>query len=266
MNIKEYIESGILEDYVFHNVSDQQRREVECMSKIYPEIRMELERMQSSLIKFIELESTSPSQEIKARIFSSIQEDDYNKESARLNGEGAKNVIKLSNWPKYAVAAGLALTFLTAFLYYSTVKQNNVLENQIAQLNSEQKLLLDRDKKYSHKLGILSDPDYKKIKLNGLSDKDSLAYVTLLWNPNNKSVFIDHTNLKNLPNTKQYQLWALVAGTPYDMGVFDPISYSSFELIPMKNADAADAFAITIESRGGVESPTLSEMVVMGKI
>ena len=33
MNTKEYITSGILEEYVLGVVSDQERREIECLSK-----------------------------------------------------------------------------------------------------------------------------------------------------------------------------------------------------------------------------------------
>ena len=49
MNVPEYIASGILESYVTGAVSDQERREVECMSAIYPEIRQELDELASSL-------------------------------------------------------------------------------------------------------------------------------------------------------------------------------------------------------------------------
>ena len=38
MNIPEYIDSGILESYALGSVSDQERREVECLSAIYPEV------------------------------------------------------------------------------------------------------------------------------------------------------------------------------------------------------------------------------------
>ena len=54
MDIKEYISSGILESYVLGNASEQERREVECISSIYPEIRQELDALSRSLEKYAE--------------------------------------------------------------------------------------------------------------------------------------------------------------------------------------------------------------------
>lgn len=38
MDVKAYIESVILEQYALGEVTDQERREVDCLSKIYPEV------------------------------------------------------------------------------------------------------------------------------------------------------------------------------------------------------------------------------------
>ena len=42
MNINDYISSGILEQYVLGDISPQEKKEVECMSHIYPELQEEL--------------------------------------------------------------------------------------------------------------------------------------------------------------------------------------------------------------------------------
>jgi anti-sigma-K factor RskA len=62
----------------------------------------------------------------------------------------------------------------------------------------------------------------------------------------------------------QYQLWALVGGKPVDLGVFD-VDTTSKEMKEMKSTALADAFAVTLEPRGGSTSPTMSEMMVVGK-
>ena len=48
MNTQAYIESGILEEYALGVVSPQEKQEVECLSKIYPEVKAELIRLEAS--------------------------------------------------------------------------------------------------------------------------------------------------------------------------------------------------------------------------
>jgi anti-sigma-K factor RskA len=70
----------------------------------------------------------------------------------------------------------------------------------------------------------------------------------------------------NLPvpaNDKQYQLWAIFNGKPVDLGVFD-IKKERL-LIQARNTQGAEAFAITMEKKGGSPSPE-GTMYVMGKI
>ncbi|HEX8546709.1 MAG TPA: anti-sigma factor, partial [Cytophagaceae bacterium] len=74
-------------------------------------------------------------------------------------------------------------------------------------------------------------------------------------------------NVKSLPaapSDQQYQLWALDNGVPIDAGVFEVTD--SLQLQKLKTINSAQAFAVTLEKRGGSVSPTLSSMVVMGAI
>ena len=66
-----------------------------------------------------------------------------------------------------------------------------------------------------------------------------------------------------IPADKQYQLWALKDGQPIDMGVFDPVTPED-GLLEMGRVPGADAFAVTLEPRGGSANPTLEEMYVYG--
>ncbi|RYE01089.1 MAG: anti-sigma factor, partial [Sphingobacteriales bacterium] len=73
--------------------------------------------------------------------------------------------------------------------------------------------------------------------------------------------------VKNLPQpaaAEQYQLWALLNGQPVDLGVFDLRQEKL--LVRMKGVQAAEAFAITLEPKGGSANPTLSKMYVYGKL
>ena len=63
---------------------------------------------------------------------------------------------------------------------------------------------------------------------------------------------------------KQYQLWAIVDGKPVDAGVFDVDGGAAF--VKLKNIPNAQAFAITLENKGGSASPHMDALYVMGKV
>jgi anti-sigma-K factor RskA len=88
--------------------------------------------------------------------------------------------------------------------------------------------------------------------------------VTVYWNTDSKDVYLLINNLPKPQSDKQYQLWAIVDGKPVDAGIFDIIEGAPF--IKLKNIARADAFAITLEKRGGSETPSMDAMYVMGKV
>jgi anti-sigma-K factor RskA len=69
--------------------------------------------------------------------------------------------------------------------------------------------------------------------------------------------------MPQLANNKQYQLWALIDGKPKDLGVFD--ARQDNVMIQMNDTKKAQAFAITIEKKGGVPTPTLDSLQSEGK-
>jgi len=88
----------------------------------------------------------------------------------------------------------------------------------------------------------------------------------IYWDSTNSNVYLIVKNMPKLPNDKQYQLWAIIDGktAPKDLGVFDATDDNV--ILKMKNTQKAQAFAITIEKKGGSPSPTLDSMQSMGKM
>jgi len=90
--------------------------------------------------------------------------------------------------------------------------------------------------------------------------------MLVAFSPAKKKVIIDLADLDMPKNDKdhQYQLWALVGGKPVDLGVFDKTSSDSVEMKEMKSLALAQAFAVTLEPRGGSVNPTMDQMMVIG--
>ena len=63
---------------------------------------------------------------------------------------------------------------------------------------------------------------------------------------------------------QQYQLWAIVDGQPVDAGVFD-IEKGNI-LQQLKTISNAQAFAVTLEKKGGSPTPTLAALFLIGNV
>jgi anti-sigma-K factor RskA len=70
-------------------------------------------------------------------------------------------------------------------------------------------------------------------------------------------------NLPQPASDKQYQLWALLNGQPIDLGMIE-VKQERL-LYRMKNVQNAQAFAITLEPKGGSPAPT-STPIVLSKL
>jgi anti-sigma-K factor RskA len=110
-------------------------------------------------------------------------------------------------------------------------------------------------------LALVKSPENKKIYLKAV-DSTSISFANVYWNQKTSEVFIDANSLALPEASKQYQLWALVDGKPVDMGVFD----LNDKVQKMKSIVTAQAFAITLEKKGGSPTPNLQALCVIGNV
>ena len=108
---------------------------------------------------------------------------------------------------------------------------------------------------------VIENPDVKTITLKGVTGKEN-NLAAVYWDTKTKEVYLLPTKMDSTPSDKQYQLWAIVDGKPVDAGVFADCD----GLCKMKKIPNAQAFAITLEKKGGSPAPTLSAMYVLGKV
>lgn len=86
INIKEYIDSGVLELYVFGDATVEEAAEVEKLAEIHPEIRKEIDEISKAMEIYAEANAIAPPALIKPFLLAQI---DY---SERLqNGEPITN-------------------------------------------------------------------------------------------------------------------------------------------------------------------------------
>lgn len=253
MNVQEYIKSGILEEYVLGVVTDQERREVHCLSHIYPEIETELRALEASVTQYAGLFEKNPPRELKDKIFAQLT---FAEESPTPVASETTPVRPL--WAPFAAAAALICLVGAAWLFF----QNRTLAEVNAQLVLEKSQLETTATQNASLLAYFRNPSYRIVRLKGTTPENG---VTVFWNQQNNEValYVDH--LPTPAPGQQYQLWTIVDGQPVDMGVLDPAFGD--KIWPMKVATGAvAAFAITLEKAGGSPTPNLEALYVMGNV
>ncbi|WAC11762.1 anti-sigma factor [Dyadobacter pollutisoli] len=300
MNIQAYIESGILEEYVLGTVSPQEKQEVECMSHIYPEIKEELLRTESALEEYALKHQTPPPASLKESLFAKMNFDsvkDIDDTQADeltigkteqvsdetpgilqpVNTEDPKVISNVFDrvetrevtpfWAKLAVAAAVLLAMFAGWSAIQMTEYKGSNEQLAGEMNEMKAEMagLKQGFDYNHSLaGLYSDPSYKVVKMAGMPKSPESA-VSAFWNQQTNEVYVDVQKLPAAPAGKQYQLWTIVDGNPVDVGMLD--NQFSGKVLKMKETKpGAVAFAITLEKEGGVPSPTMEQMYVMGKV
>lgn len=269
MDIKQYLESGIIESYVLGAASPQEMREVNCLSAIYPEIKSAVEEQQKSIESYIESIAVQPPARVKTEILKSIQK--VNQVSSDSTTEPKKGEIRKLDFTKYGLAASvLIIAGLIFFLNSNSqklIQNNKTLSQQDETIKSLQNkgesesiLYQESINKLMDKNNILTSADTKLIALSG-SEVSPSSKVRVFWNQSLSELVVIQDELPD-PNEKQYQLWAISNGKPIDLGVL--IKNEKVSNARPIELTEVDAFAITLEVDGGAPSPDLSQLYVIG--
>ena len=234
--------------------TEAERLEFEQQCAAYPEIAEARNSFERSLEAELMKDAPAPPAFIKARIFEVIQPKAAPITEVEETYEAP--VRSMNNSWKWMAAASLVLLAGTAIWGYNNNKKYNDLlarqaatEKELAQSTAQlQTLQQDAD--------MLRKPGVKMVSLKGTPDAPQ-AFTTVYWDTTgtNKDVYLMINNLPQPPSEKQYQLWALLEGKPIDLGVFNYDISEKRLLVRMKNVQKAQAFAITLEEKGGKPAP-----------
>lgn len=276
MDVKEYISSGILEEYALGLASEQERREVECMRKIYPEIDSALQVAESDLETFASSYAVKAPLGMKEKLMTGVAQHEQEPSMKALKSdEPTEPVAKLpppsgdsrrSTWGAWAAAAAVVAFAFGIWQYTESTSKTEELASIREEQQSLNQKLSDMESQISQLnegVNELYSPEIKKVVMESVQEGQK-TQVAVFWNQKNGQVRLDPSSLPQLPADKQYQLWVLEDGNPIDMGVLP--KDASEVLMAQKTSVVGDAFAITVEPLGGKPSPTLEQLVVMGKV
>ncbi|MBK8506503.1 MAG: anti-sigma factor [Saprospiraceae bacterium] len=266
MNIKDYIESGILEQYLLGELSPIEEKEVEKLMAQHPEIRQEYFTLADTFEKLSLQTGVEPPGELKDMIMESVG----GAKPSRTQSTQDNSSRPTNNLIFFAGIVAIISMLIAAGVAYmckqSKTELSSQISNQLSQietLNNDKLLLTARVNQLAEDLRVMGSPEYNQVNLKGLPLAPQ-AFAQVFWNQSNREVYLKADHLPEPAVGKQYQLWAIVNNAPVSMGVFD--LPTSNQLLKMNTVANAAAFAITLEPQGGVESPTLEAMFVIGNV
>lgn len=266
MNIKEYISSGIIESYVLGLVSDTEREEFEALCVQYQEIATARNAFEVTLEQKLLSDAVAPPVHLRQQVQERLANINAIPSTDEQEEDGAP-VRHMGVWKWLAAASLILLAGAAWFAISSNRKYKEALaENQ--SLKTELQNSTAQLGQMQHDAEMLQNPGIKMAALKGTGNAPK-ALATIYWDTasTNKDVYLMINNLPEPTSSKQYQLWALFDGKPIDLGVFDMADVRQNRLlVKMKNVRNAQAFAITLEPRGGSASPTMESMYVQGSL
>ncbi|MBS1688286.1 MAG: anti-sigma factor, partial [Bacteroidetes bacterium] len=273
MNIKDYIESGILEAYVLQTLTPEENAEVEANILLYPELADEIANIEIAMQQFAEANAQEPPAFMQEQIWSAIKGDTaVPKTDNKLESPAAKTIplntaaARPATWQWAA-----AVIFLLASLAGNIIllNQRNALKEQqlalqknIDTIQQRQTVLAQKMEQSKKVSDMMADPSTQTVVMRSMQ-KGHPMVATVYWSKEKGEAFVAIQKLPPPPKGMQYQMWVLQGGKPIDLGVLpdNMVETADMEKLPKQVMDG-EAFAISLEKEGGSPTPTMENIYV----
>ena len=261
MNPEEIIASGILEMYVCGSLPQDEIQEVEQAIADFPEVKKEVEIIEQSLLHLAEAVAPPVQTMTWTHILNAIRNIN--------NGDGK---VKTLNWPAITGWAA-AILFMGGIMWL--FNQNNKLNDSLQVTTTENTILKEEKSTIENQLAdnneileILRSKEYQAYTLPGNQAVAPEAFAKVYLNKKENIAYIDAKGLPAPPRGKVYQVWSLKMEplTPTSVGLITEQNQLGEGIYKFVNFPDPEAFGITLEPEGGSETPTLSQLYILGAV
>jgi len=223
-----------------------ERAEVESHLTTFPELRIDLREIENALEFFAKTTSLTAPASLKTKIMDALK-DDFRTDTHSGSG----------TWRLFTFLFGIGL-LVVGYLFMQRNNQLNTTEQELTALRdtcqTNQQRLNDR----LNTLQQLTVPENRIIPFTatpGFANTD----IYLHHNSATKRNFISVRNLPSLPTGQTFELWSIKTGqAPARMDLF---TAPADGLVEVQYIEGTDVYAITIEQAGGVDSPTMTNLI-----
>ncbi|MGX5817241.1 anti-sigma factor [Chitinophaga lutea] len=225
MKIQAYIESGIIESYVFGLASEREAAEVERLMRECPEVARAVTKCTSDMERLLARYAVEPPAEVREKLYDWIANHRPPPPHTELTFIHLGDRKPCCFWGRYGI---WLLAFIAAvvciFCVWFSLRQRSPHMWAAA----------------------MQQPVIKETTAGGVP-------LTLYWDRQTGELFIHTDTPLSAPQGMQYRLWALVDGKPVSAGMLEECR----GLCRFKKIGGADAFCITLERAGdSLQYPT----------
>jgi anti-sigma-K factor RskA len=250
----------------------EETAEVEQLARQHPQVKAEIEAIRASFEAYVMQYEQMPPASLKKKIWHKLEQlneevatEDYNSKTRTLAPQYTR-----TDYVKYMLAAVVTAFIVSLGINFYLFGQLNDTKQQLADANSRNQSLATSlqvnqttQAQNLAELEVLRNPDNRPIFLGGQEPAPEAA-VMVYWNKAQQQVHLAVHNLPAPSADQQYQLWAIVDGKPVDAGMLE-LQGKGPQLQKMKAIAKAEAFAITLEKKGGNPTPE-GKIYVLGKV
>ena len=268
MNTQEFVSSGVLELYVANALSQDEMRDVEYFAQRYPEVRAELVAVERAIEAFVLAHAVAPPPGVKDAFLNTVSAETEKRLTTRAE-HLAQQLPRRSRVPYIllTVLTVLTLAALGAAGFFYWQWQESFTNAPAAGEETDETaqtlaLVQDSLRTLRHDLGAILHRNTKTIPVRG-SKLAPQAGAVVYWNPSTKDVYLSIRELAPPAAGGDYQLWAVRDGKYVNAGIIDTKITAIQKMLPVERAQT---FTVTLEPKGGSETPSKDKIYLTGKI
>lgn len=261
MDKQTFLASGLLEVYILGHCTPEEVRTVEAMLAKHPELHQERLAIETALEQIAIAHSEPPPLWMKGRIL-----DRVNEIEPSTTPSTAPNSGSTLSWRWLLLVGVLALSTLLAYRAY------NAASIEAQQLHTQLQACQMRDSQSAltpEQIAVLNDPDTKRYRLKWqgqapLEKTDAQVFV----NDKNGVTLLGLAQMPTAAADRDYQLWVITKGNPkpIPLKVLSPNTLTTISLEKQTYYADAEAFAISIEPKGGSTTGIPTTVLMVGKV
>jgi anti-sigma-K factor RskA len=267
MNLQSFLQSGLLESYALGQCSPSEQEEVTLMLSQHEEARAELANIETALEQFAQTQAVAPPDWMKGRIEDLIKPTPPAVPSIPAP-EGFATPNPTSGFNILSMLLGVGAIVLGT-LFFNSFSKANALETDLEKTKIQ---LQDCDTqknsalKLQQQIAHLSNPNTQKTAIKWLEpgiNPDATASV--YFNAKTQQAYVSQVGIPSLQANQDYQLWVIVEGNPNPL----PLNLlKTDDVLASVNgfAGKAQAFAVSIEPKGGSTNGKPTTVVMLGKV
>ena len=252
--IRDFLNTGLLEQYVLGLTEPSETAEVESYIQKYPEVRSVYQEIQDGINNMMATSAKQVPGGVKESILNQIDN------IPAMDTLSTTPKVSTFNW--LPIAAGFAL-FFGAFSFFQW-NNNQGKDQAIATLQKDFAIYKEecetRQLNFANlqkQLEFINHSETDKFLLKG-NEKATDFQVIAYWNDFAKKSMLRINKMPQLPDNQCYQMWADVDGKMLNLGI---INSTADLFVDFKYLANAESLNVTIEPKGGSDHPTVADLV-----